>query len=115
MENVAGVNTGERGQKSMNRGLEGVKLDKGAIAVGEGETDGEVRRGKLDVWNLMRAEKWEEDRRDIGVEGREEGESGDGMSVEKKQMEDSSKIVGCRRQRKQRDVLQIGVEVSTWS
>lgn len=52
MENVAGVNTGERGQrrqeqKSMNGGLEGVRLCKGAIAVGEGETDGEEREGNL--------------------------------------------------------------------
>lgn len=51
-ENVGGVNTGERGQrqreqKSMNGGLEGVKLCKGAIAVGEGETDGGVREGNL--------------------------------------------------------------------
>lgn len=52
MENIAGVNTGERGQirreqKSMNGGLEGGKLCKGAIAVGEGETDGKVREGNL--------------------------------------------------------------------
>lgn len=52
MENVAGVNTGERGQrqreqKSMNEGQEGGKLCKGAIAVEEGETDGEVREGNL--------------------------------------------------------------------
>lgn len=87
----------------MNRGLEGVKLCKGAIAVGERDRWGS-EGGKL-VWNLIRAEKWEEDRRDIGVEGIEEGENGDGISAEKKQMEDSSKTVGCRRQRNQRDVV----------
>lgn len=50
--------------------------------------------GQLDVWNLMRAENWKEDRRDINAEGREEGERGDGVTVERKQMEDKNKMVG---------------------
>lgn len=49
------------------------------------------------MWDLMRVDKREEDRRDINVEERQEGESGDGITREKKQMEDRNKLVGCRK------------------
>lgn len=69
--------------------------------------------GQLDVRNLMRAENWKEDRRGIIVEEREEGERGDGITVERKQMEDKNKMVGCRRRRKQRAVFktEMGVDM----
>lgn len=50
------------------------------------------------MWNLIRAENWKEDRRDINVEEREEGERRDRITVETKQMEDKNKMVGHRRQ-----------------
>lgn len=82
-----------------------MKLDKGAIAVGRGRDRWGSEGGKLDVWNLMRAENWKEDRRDIDVEEREEGERGDGITAEMKQMEDKNKMVEHRSQRKQRAVF----------
>lgn len=54
--------------------------------------------GKLDVWDLMRVDKWEEDRRDINAEERQEGESGDGTDGRQKQdggMQKIEETEGC--------------------
>lgn len=53
----------KREQKSLNRGQGWVKLDKGAITIGGGETDGEVREGS---WCVESNESWE-------LEGRQTG------------------------------------------
>lgn len=74
-----------------------MKLDKRGNRCWRGGDRWGSEGGKLDVWDLMRVDKWEEDRRDIDVEEREEAESGDGITLEKKQMEDRNKMVGCRK------------------
>lgn len=110
LENVAWVTTGEkrwnkeRAEKSEQR--TGVsEIRQRGDRCWRGRDRWGSKGGQLDVWNLMRAENWKEDRRDINVEEREEGERGDGITVEMKQMEDKNKMVGCRRRRKQRAVF----------